>query len=216
MPKYVTEFIGTFFLVLTIGLTVTANLPVAPLAIGASLMVMVYMGGHISGAHYNPAVSLAVLLRGKLASAEFVPYVVMQIVAATVAAGAVLAITGKTFAPSPGEGVSAVQALLVEFLYTFALALVVLNAATSPLTSGNSFYGLAIGFTVVVAAFAGGGISGGAFNPAVGIGPTIVHALMGGGSWAHVWLYIVGPLAGGAAAATVYRVQHAGVEADKS
>jgi aquaporin Z len=216
MPKYATEFIGTFFLVLTIGLTVTAKLPIAPLAIGASLMVMVYMGGHISGAHYNPAVSLAVLLRGKLTSAEFVPYVVTQVLGALVAAGAVLAITGKTFAPSPGEGVSAVQALLVEFLYTFALALVVLNVATSPLTSGNSFYGLAIGFTVVVAAFAGGSISGGAFNPAVGIGPTIVHALMGGGSWEHVWLYIVGPLAGGAGAATVYRMQHAGVEAEQT
>jgi aquaporin Z len=179
-------------------------------------MVMVYMGGHISGAHYNPAVSLAVLLRGKLTSAEFVPYVVTQVLGALVAAGAVLAITGKTFAPSPGEGVSAVQALLVEFLYTFALALVVLNVATSPLTSGNSFYGLAIGFTVVVAAFAGGSISGGAFNPAVGIGPTIVHTLMGGGSWEHVWLYIVGPLAGGAGAATVYRMQHAGVEAEQT
>jgi aquaporin Z len=209
MGKYVTEFIGTFFLVLSIGLSVTAGAPLAPLAIGATLMVMVYMGGHISGAHYNPAVSLAVLLRGKLAAADFVPYVLAQVLGATAASAAVLAIVGQTFAPAPGQGVSMLAALQVEFLYTFALALVVLNVATSPATSGNSFYGLAIGFTVVAAAFAGGAVSGGAFNPAVGIGPTIVHALMGGGSWEHLWLYLVGPLAGGALAAGVYRFQHA-------
>jgi aquaporin Z len=102
-----------------------------------------------------------------------------------------------------------VAALLVEVLFTFALALVVLNVATDPKTEGNSYYGLAIGFTVFVGAAAGGGISGGAFNPAVGLGPAIVHAVNGGGSIADVWLYLVGPLAGGALAAVVYRQQHA-------
>ena len=212
MNKYLTEFVGTFFLVLTIGLAVltgpSSGLSMAPLAIGCSLMIMVYMGGHISGAHYNPAVSLAVLLRGKLSSADFVPYLIAQIAGGTVAAILVNVILGKTLAIAPGEGVPTLSALLVEILYTFALALVVLNVATSPKTEGNSYYGLAIGFTVVVAAFAAGGISGGAFNPAVGVGLTVAHALFNGGSWTHLWLYLVGPLAGGALAAVVYKIQH--------
>ena len=209
MKKSLTEFIGTFFLVLTIGLTVLNGTPMAPLAIGASLMVMVYMGGHISGAHYNPAVSLAVMLRGKLEPREYLPYLLSQVAGATAAAGVVYLVLGQTFAPSPGN-TPAFAALITELLYTFALALVVLNSATSPHTQGNSFYGLAIGFTITVAAFAGGPISGGAFNPAVGIGPTIVRALLGGGGWGELWLYIVGPLLGAVLAAWVYRIQHAG------
>jgi aquaporin Z len=181
----------------------------APLAIGASLMIMVYMGGHISGGHYNPAVSLALMLRGKLPSSELVPYWVAQILGATVAGLTVYAILGQTFAPAPAPGASVVAVLLVEVLFTFALALVVLNTATHSATKGNSYYGLAIGFTVVVGAFAGGGISGGAFNPAVGIGPTLVHGLIGGGSFANLWYYLVGPLLGGFLAAVVYKAQEA-------
>ncbi|MGQ0646876.1 MAG: MIP/aquaporin family protein [Gemmatimonadaceae bacterium] len=207
MKSTLTEFIGTFFLVLTIGLTVTANSQFAPLAIGASLMIMVYMGGHISGGHYNPAVSLAAMMRGALPSKQYLPYVGSQILGALAAAVVTYVITGKTFAPAPAADATTLGALLVEVLYTFALCLVVLNVAVSKKTQGNSYYGLAIGFTVVVAAFAGGGISGGAFNPAVGIGPTIVHAISGGGSWGALWLYIVGPIAGGALAATVFGMQ---------
>ena len=211
MNKYVTEFIGTFFLVLTIGLSVLAELPAAPLAIGASLMVMVYMGGHISGAHYNPAVSLAVWCRGKLPASELAPYIVSQLLGAVAAAGVVWIVLGQSFAPAPASTASWMQALVVEILYTFALALVVLNVATSPATEGNSFYGLAIGFTIAAAAFAGGPISGGAFNPAVGTGPIIIHATIGDGSresWLNLWLYWVGPVLGGALAAGVYRLQH--------
>ena len=210
MRKYLTEFIGTFFLVFTVGLTVIGAVPMAPLAIGASLMIMVYMGGHVSGGHYNPAVSLAVLLRGKLASTgEFVAYVVSQLAGAIAAALIAYVITGKTFAPAPADSTSALSALLVETLFTFALALVVLNSAVSAKTQGNSFYGLAIGFTIVVAAFAGGSISGGAFNPAVGTGPILVQAALGGGSLAHLWLYLVGPFLGGALAASVFGIQEA-------
>ncbi len=207
MKKYVTEFVGTFFLVLTIGLTVIGGSPMAPLAIGCSLMIMVYMGGHVSGGHYNPAVSLALLLRGKLPSSEFVPYVVAQIAGALAAAWVAYLTTGRTFAPEPSTTATALQALVVEIVYTFALVIVVLNTATHPAVKGNSFYGLAIGFTIVVAAFAGGPISGGAFNPAVGIGPTVFHAMLGSGTWRHLWLYVVGPLAGGAIAAGVYGLQ---------
>jgi aquaporin Z len=208
MRNYLTEFIGTFFLVLTVGLTVVNEVPLAPLAIGASLMVMVYMGGHVSGGHYNPAVSLAVLMRGKMSSVgEFVGYVVSQLAGAIVAALVVYGVLGESFVPTPAEQTSVTAALLIELLYTFALALVVLNSAASAKTHGNSFYGLAIGFTIVVAVFAGGPISGGAFNTAVGLGPALVHALVGAGPVGHVWLYLVGPLAGGALAAVVFGLQ---------
>jgi len=207
MRNLVTEFIGTFFLVFTVCLTVTGEVPMAPLAIGCSLMVMVYMGGHISGGHYNPAVSLAVLLRGKMSGKDFIPYVVAQVLGAIVAAYLSSVIFGRTIPIAPSANASVVAALLVEILFTFALALVVLNVATHPDVKGNSFYGLAIGFTIVVAAFAGGGISGGAFNPAVGTGITVVHALLGGGSFASWWMYLVGPFVGGALAAVVYKIQ---------
>ena len=209
MKKYVTEFIGTFFLVLTVGLCVVQGVGMAALAIGCSLMIMVYMGGHISGAHYNPAVSLAALMRGALPAGQFVPYVVAQLAGAVVACIVVNIVCGETFAPAPAADASTIGALLIEILFTFALALVVLNVATSKHTEGNSYYGLAIGFTIVVAAFAGGPISGGAFNPAVGVGSILIDGAMGAGGFGNIWLYIVGPLAGGALAALVFKMQEA-------
>ena len=223
MRAYLTEFIGTFFLVLTVGLcanpnTSPATAAMAPLAIGASLMIMVYMGGHVSGGHYNPAVSLAVLIRGKLKGKDFLAYIVAQLAGGLMAAYAASVIMGHATPIAPSEihvaanntklPINLGLCLLVEGLFTFALALVVLNAATAKETAGNSFYGLAIGFTIVVAAFAGGPISGGAFNPAVGTSLTAVSALAGGGSWQYLWLYLVGPLLGGAAAGVVFREQH--------
>jgi len=207
MKNLITEFIGTFFLAFTVCLTAPTGNPLAPLAIGSSLMIMVYMGGHISGGHYNPAVSLAAAIRGALPMAQLVPYWVAQLLGATVAAFIAHFTLGQPFACAPGDGVSAVQALAIEFLFTFALCLVVLNVATAKKTTGNSYYGLAIGFTIVVAAFAGGGISGGAFNPPVGLGPMLMHTLHAGGSMANAWLYVVGPLLGGVAAALVFKLQ---------
>jgi aquaporin Z len=211
MRKWLTEFIGTFFLVLTVCLSVLTNAPLAAVAIGCSLMIMVYMGGHISGGHYNPAVSLAVLLRGQLSLLELVAYVVSQLlgsVAAALIAHRILRFTAKsTFALTPAPDVGPGEAVLVEALYTFALCLVVLNVATSKKTSGNSYYGLAIGFTIVVAAIAGGGLSGGAFNPAVGTGPNVVNAMISGGTLSNLWIYWVGPLLGGATAAGVFKLQ---------
>ena len=188
------------------GLTVINEVALAPLAIGSALMVMVYMGGHVSGGHYNPAVSLAVLMKGKMSSVgEFVGYVASQLAGALVAALVVYGVLGKSFVPAPAEQASITGALLIELLYTFALALVVLNAAASAKTHGNSFYGLAIGFTIVVAAFAGGPISGGA--PWASGSAATRHAAVGGGPIGHVWLYLLGPLAGGALAAVVFGLQ---------
>ncbi len=201
MKNYLVEFIGTFFLVAAIGLT--GN----PLAIGAMLMVMVYFGGHISGAHYNPAVTLAILMRGKIKANEAIIYMVIQILGAT--AGAFFCMImkgGHTFAPAPMAGINILKPLIAEMVFTFALASVVLNVATHSKTAGNSFYGLAIGFTVLASAFCVGGISGGAFNPAVGIGPILVDTINGGDSMKNIWIYIVGPFAGAAIAAIVFKV----------
>lgn len=209
MRNYLTEFIGTFFLCLTVGMTVVNGTPMAPLAIGASLMVMVYMGGHISGGHYNPAVSLAATMRGALPAPQLVPYMVSQLLGAVAAGAVTQVIMGGTAAPAPGADATTLAALLNELLFTFALCLVVLNVATSKKTSGNSYYGLAIGFTVVVGAFAGGGVSGGAYNPAVGVGLNLTHSMLGGAGVGHTWLYLVGPFLGGALAAMVFKVQEA-------
>ena len=207
MRSYVTEFVGTTLFVMSIGLVVVMDHPLAPLAIGTALMVVVYMGGHISGAHYNPAVSLALMMQGALPRNRLLPYWAAQVLGAFTGALLARVIIGQTFAPAPGVGVTIVPALAAEVLYTFALALVVLNVAVSKKTAGNSYYGLAIGSTIVVAAFSAGGISGGAFNPAVGTGPMIAHALLAGGSLKWLWLYWVGPLAGGALAAVVFAYQ---------
>ena len=199
MAKLLTELIGTFFLVLTVGLTVIQGTPFAPLAIGTALMVMVYMGGHVSGGHYNPAVTLAVFLRGKASALDLALYPVAQIAAAVLAALAVRFLKGDVaitpIMPSPAH------ALLAEFLFTFALAFVILNVATSAKTTGNSYYGLAIGCTVLAGAYAVGGVSGGAFNPAVAVGITVLGIAAPGA----IWIYLVGTLAGGAAAAGVFR-----------
>ncbi|MFI5310168.1 MAG: MIP/aquaporin family protein [Gemmatimonadales bacterium] len=210
MKAYLTESIGTFFLVLTVGLCVNQEVMPAPLAIGASLMVMVFAGGHISGGHYNPAVTLAAALRGALKTAEIGPYWISQLVGACVAGFLVYKFTGHPLHVAPSEHATWLKALSGEFLYTFALAYVVLNSATAKATEGNSFYGLAIGSTVMVGAFAMGGISGGAFNPAVGLGPTIIELVTGRSPSSLWWIYAVGPLAGGAVAAFVFKAQHPG------
>lgn len=203
--KYIYEFIGTFFLVLTIGMTVLNPNSIAlwaPLAIGAILAVMVFAGGHISGGHYNPAVSLAVYLRKKLDTKDLGLYWIAQLLGGIIAAFIALYLKGA-------KGTSPIvldplKALLVEFLFTFALCFVVLNVATAKATNGNSYFGWAIGFTVLAGAYAVGTISSGAFNPAVALGMAILNL----SSWANLWIFIVANLAGGACAALVFRAAH--------
>jgi aquaporin Z len=200
--RLVVEAIGTFFLVFTVGQTVMPphNAPdLAPLAIGSALMIMVYAGGHFSGGHYNPAVTLGVTMRGKLPWGEAGPYMVAQVVGAILAALLVIFLKGGQAKP-PVSGENIVPKLLVEFLFTFALVYVVLNSATAKGTMNNSFYGLAIGFTVVVGAFSVGPISGGAFNPAVATGVTV----MGLSPIPDIWILLVADFAGGAAAALLF------------
>ena len=207
MSRYLTEFVGTAFFVLTIGLVVTAEHPMAPLIIGSALMVVVYMGAHISGAHYNPAVTLALFLRGKMRRADLLPYWGAQVLGALTGAYLSRMFMDRTFTLAPAATAGTGVVLLIEALYTALLALVVLNCAAREATKGNSYFGLAIGFTIVIAAFAGGPISGGAFNPAVGTGAIVINTLSGDGSLKDLWLYLVGPFAGAALAAVVFKLQ---------
>ncbi|HYN10700.1 MAG TPA: aquaporin [Vicinamibacterales bacterium] len=203
MRKYLTEFVGTFFLVLTIGSVVMAPNDagaMAPLAIGAVLMAMIFAGGHVSGAHYNPAVTVAVFLRGKCGASDVPGYLVAQFAAAAAAAFTVAFLKGNPLV-APMQ-IDLTRALVAEFLYTFALCSVVLNVATCRGTSGNSFYGLAIGFTVLAGAYSVGAVSGGAFNPAVAFGAT----LMGLFSPANIWVYLVANFAAAAAAAAFFKL----------
>jgi len=202
MKKYLVEFIGTFFLVLTVGMTVIGCAPnnfLPPLAIGSALMIMVYAGGHVSGGHYNPAVTLAVWLRGRCPAGDVPAYWISQILGGLVAAFLAIALKGDP-SPTP-QDLKILPALVAEFIGTFALAYVVLNVATAKATSGNSFYGLAIGFTVTTMAFALGGVSGGAFNPAVATGTTVMHLEKA----ANLWIYLVANLGGGALAAAAFK-----------
>jgi len=194
MGKYITEFIGTFFLVLVVALTSNAA------AIGSVLMVMVFAGGHISGAHYNPAVTLAVYLRGKVSGYDAGIYMIVQIIAAVIAALIAKWYVGDMGVVTLELNGRILKAFVSELLGTFALAYVVLNVATSKGTTGNSFYGLAIGFTVFAMASTFGSISGGAFNPAVAAGATIIKAF----ALKNIWIYLVACFGGGFLAAVVF------------
>ena len=198
--KLTVEFIGTFFLMFTVGMASATAGNLAPLAIGTTLMVMAFAGGHISGGHFNPAVSTAVMLRGKLASGDWSAYIAAQAVAAILAG---LLVSGLGYGPATDLAVAgAGKMLIVEFLFTFALCYVVLNVATAEDTENNSFYGLAIGFTVVAGAFAVGAVSGGAFNPAVAIGAAAMKLI----PVAQIWIHLIADFLGGAAAAGVFHV----------
>src|SRR3954452_7521538 len=202
--KYAVEAIGTFFLVFTVGAAVGSGSPLAPLGIGAVLMVMIYAGGHLSGGHYNPAVTMTVLIRHPIGLRDAVGYWVVQLGAGLLAAVVVRTVVDPTriatAAATTLSGRTLLAAFVVELLFTFALCYVMLNVATSKDHPDNSFYGLAIGFTVVAGAFAVGAISGGAFNPAVSLG----GAVMGMFAWPTLWVYLVAQVLAGIAAGVTF------------
>ena len=198
MNKVITEFIGTFFLVMGAALG-------GGIGAGLALMIMVYAGGHISGAHYNPAVSLAVWIRGKLSIGELIGYWMSQVAGALLAAivvANILGVEGTSVCVIADDGIT--KAIIAELLGTFALAYVVLNVATAKGTAGNSFYGLAIGGTVIAMATVIGKFSGGAFNPAVAIGLSLQKTFC----WPQIWIYLLGGFAGAALAGLVFNMNN--------
>jgi aquaporin Z len=203
MRKYITEFVGTFGLVLTVGCVVLGGSNLAPLAIGGVLAALVFAGGHISGAHYNPAVTLAVFLRGRVRGVDVLPYFGAQIAGGLLGGVAArMIVNPASTEPRSFSGQGIAVALFAEFLFTFFLAYVVLNVATSQDHADNSFYGLAIGFILFAGAASVGGFSGAAFNPAVAIAASAIGIL----SWSAIWIFLVANFAGGAIAALVFRL----------
>ncbi|HSZ43588.1 MAG TPA: aquaporin [Trebonia sp.] len=205
--KYAVEFIGTFFLAFAVGMAALSGSAFTPLAAGATLMVMVYAGGHISGGHYNPAVTIAALVRGRIGIRDAVGYWVVQagagVVAGALARALVNPATVKTLTLT---GHTEAAAAVAELLITFALCYVVLNVATSKDQPNNGFFGLAIGFTVAAGAFAVGGLSGGVFNPAVALG----GATAGLFAWSTIWVYLLVELGAGVAAGLAFRALNPG------
>jgi aquaporin Z len=205
--KYSVELIGTFLFVFAIGTAASLGSPLAPLAIGAMLMVMVYAGGHISGGHYNPAVTLGALVRGRIGVRDAAAYWVVQVAAAVLAGLLVRWLiypvhdVAKTL-----SGHTMGAAFVAELLFTFALVYVVLNVATSKDHPVNSFYGLAIGFTVFAGATAVGSISGGVFNPAVFFGTAVAGMF----SWSTIWVYLLAELLAGVLAGLTFRALNPG------
>jgi aquaporin Z len=201
MKKYIIEFIGAFFLVLTIALS--GN----PVAIGFVLTALVYMGGYISGGHYNPAVTLTVWLAKKTKPSIALLYMLWQILGGLSAALVYFLITNNRFVPALGVGATSSQALIVEILFTFLLCSVVLHTAATDHTKGNNYFGLAIGLTVMAGAFAGGPVSGGVFNPAVAVGPIMADSAKIGANFNNLLIYLAGPFLGSMIAAVVYKMK---------
>jgi aquaporin Z len=199
--KYATEFIGAFFLTFAVAMAALSGSVFVPLAAGATLMVMIYAGGHISGGHYNPAVTMAALVRRRIGISDAVAYWIVQ-AAAGIAAGALARalVNPATVRTLTLSGHTEAAAAVVEVLITFALCYVVLNVATSKDQKNNGFFGLAIGFTVAAGAFAVGGISGGVFNPAVALG----GATAGLFGWSTIWIYVLVELAAGIVAGLAF------------
>jgi aquaporin Z len=199
--KYATEFIGAFFLTFAVGMAALSGSVFVPLAAGATLMVMIYAGGHISGGHYNPAVTMAALVRRRIDIGDAVAYWIVQ-AAAGIAAGALARalVNPATVKTLTLTGHTEAAAAVVEVLITFALCYVMLNVATSKDQKNNGFFGLAIGFTVAAGAFAVGGISGGVFNPAVALG----GATAGLFAWSTIWVYVLVELGAGIVAGLAF------------
>ena len=202
--KLITEFIGTFFLTLTICTAAAFGTAgsYAPFAIASTLMVMIYAGGHVSGAHYNPAVTISIYLRGACDKSEVAPYIASQVVAGVM--GAMVA--SNVLMPDGEVGPLVMDtgpAFGAELMFTFALAYVILNVATSESTDGNGYYGAAIAFVVLAGALTVGPISGASFNPAV-TASLISAGVMG---VADSWVHLVPQLIGGVLAALVFNAQ---------
>jgi len=202
MGKLVTEFIGTSFL------TLVVLLGGGPMAVGAVLTATVYMGRHRSGAHYNPAVTLGFVARRRLDAATAVRYVAAQFAGAMFAAGIAWCLLNKTNIVAPAAGAQSHQWYLAEIVFSFALCLVYFHVTDSERTRDNPFYGLAIGFMAAAGTFAVGRISGAAFNPALGLGPSIVALLHDTAVPSGAWLlYLVAPCIGSLLAVLAYTAQ---------
>ncbi|MCL6525172.1 MAG: aquaporin [Thermoflavifilum sp.] len=202
MKNWFIEFIGTFFLVLTMLLSWHHSLELSALATGAMMMAIVYLGGRVSEGYFNPGISLGVAMQKRFSFGRMIAYWIAQFVAAICAAliGWLLIGHPQIVVQQLGQ-LDIVRGLVAEFLFSFVLVLTVLATAVSSRSAGNSYFGLAIGFVLFAGIASTGSLSGGAFNSATGLG----LCLFGLSAWFNIWIYIVGNLLGGIIAGLVYK-----------
>ncbi len=207
MGKLFTEFVGTFFLVLTFGLCASLEALQVALAVGGMLAALTYMGSHVSGAHYNPAVTLMVALRGAMNTSNALPYMGAQLLGGLAASLMVLTLDGSSFSPSPSNDLTALGIVLIELLFAFIFCLVGLRTTTVEEVADNSYYGLALGLVLMVAILAIGPRTSAALNPALAFGTVVTDVWMGTGGYKHLWIYLVGPFGGAGLAAVAFWIQ---------
>lgn len=194
---YITELVGTFFLFLAICFTSNA------LAIGLILAAMIYIGQNRSGAHYNPAITLAVWLKGSINPIQAAGYVVSQCLGALAAAATFYALSKNTFSPMPHGNVTMWQAIVLEALFTFIFCSVALTCSSHM----HGVTGLIIGLTLTACIFCIAELTGAAINPAVAVGPMVWNMLLGSQSaFTHLPIYLLGPSLGALCAALYYLV----------
>ncbi|MEQ9426006.1 MAG: aquaporin [Cyclobacteriaceae bacterium] len=202
MRNYIVEFLGTLLLMFFVGMVVVNPTPLwfAPMSIGAILIALVYAGGPISGAHYNPSVTIAFWLRGRIGAKDAIIYIIIQLAAAIAVSYLVLYMKGfpdDTQALTPDMD----KILIAEFIGTFVLCYVYLSAFTSQKGAGNSYYGMAVGFAVIAGSYALANSSGAFFNPTVSFGQSIIEK----SSWDNLWIYLVAQLLAGITAGFTFK-----------
>jgi aquaporin Z len=176
-----------------------------PLAIGFGLMVLIYLGFHSSGAHYNPIVTLAMLFRKEISLLDSINYIIFQILGAVLAGSAVFFLTSVTMEVQPNLSATVYQILGYEVLFTYLYVYAFLTVTSHPKLKNNTFYGLVLGATIMVGLFSSIQTSGGVFNPATSVGVTLSHLFIGDGvSKYYLWYYLVGPALGGLIATAHY------------
>ena len=206
MHSYVMEAVGAFFLVLVFGFTGDA------LAIGLTLMALVYIGSRISGAHYNPAVSFAFFLRRKLSGADFAGYLIAQLTGGFLAAIAIFFLSRSVFYVEPPSTTNLYQQAFSEVFFTFIFVLVMLTLSLLRSFRKNNLSGLVIGLTFGGMLMVATPVSGGVLNPVISLGTALFDLMQGGNSITHSMLYTIAPLTGGALAAFAFSYFHRGTE----
>lgn len=210
--KLLAEFVGSFLFYLIIALSVGTNSAIAPIGIGVALMAIIYSCASLSGSHFNPAVSFSMFMAKRMSLQEMGGYIGAQVAAGLIAFPLGGWLSGSAGGIAPAANGGPAKAFLVETLLTFGLCFVIFHTAATKRVVDKGFYGIAIGLYITGAIVAGGAISGAGYNPAVAIGATVSHALQGGGGFADLWLYIVGPILGAGAAALLFEATEATVK----
>ncbi|MBR7003023.1 MAG: MIP family channel protein [Neisseriaceae bacterium] len=219
MKKYLAEMFGTMVLVLmgcgvavSLGCDPVANIPAVvgtALAFGLSVVAMAYTIGGVSGCHINPAITLGVLLSGRMEAKDAVMYMLFQVIGAFIGSALLFALTANvdglsgTGANDLQAGVSVIGGLLAEVVFTFVFVLVVLGATAKANGATNNLAGLAIGLALVLVHLVCIRYTGTSVNPARSIAPAVFQ---GGSAMANVWIFIVGPFVGGALAALAWKI----------